>query len=59
VKGAFVLLGWALFFLLIAVVAGILGFTTIAQGASLIAKILFAIIFILLLALALFAAILL
>lgn len=53
------LLGWALFFLLIAVVAGILGFTTIAQGASLIAKILFAIIFILLLALALFAAILL
>lgn len=37
------MLKWALIFLLISVVAGILGFSGIAAGAALIAKVLFGI----------------
>jgi uncharacterized membrane protein YtjA (UPF0391 family) len=35
------MLSWAIFFLIVAIVAGLLGFTTIAGAASSIAQILF------------------
>ena len=43
------LLGWALTFVLIAIAASLLGFTTVAQTASTLAKVLFFIFFLFLL----------
>jgi uncharacterized membrane protein YtjA (UPF0391 family) len=57
-SGGYVMLKWALIFLVISLVAGALGFTGIASGARSIAKVLFGIflvIFVILLLLALSA----
>ncbi len=48
------MLKWALFFLIIALVAGAFGFTGIAAGAATIAKILFGIFLVIFLALLVF-----
>lgn len=51
------MLKWALFFLIIALVAGALGFTNVAAGAATIARVLFGIFLVLFLVLLVFGVV--